>query len=221
MPTSQEHLEEARTLHGRGEFKKGMKEALKARKKFLKEDQQGQATEALRVMADCTLNQHDFQEAKRLYKELLEEAHTVHATYYEAAANWGLGEIANHQMNYRKAAIYFELGLHHARSVSDKWFVAWNAFGLGKALRGQGKASEAIPYLQEGKKLFLELGHAAYASWVEKMLDEMGGDEIATAEREVRIWLCPLCGSKFNQNEAQAILTGKMATCQYCGTTVG
>ena len=25
MPTPQEHLEEARTLHGRGEFKKGMK----------------------------------------------------------------------------------------------------------------------------------------------------------------------------------------------------
>ncbi len=220
MPTPEEHLEEARALHGRGEFKKGMKAAQKARKKFLKEEQRGQATEALRVMADCTLNQHDLKEAKRLYKELLEEASVAHATMYEAAAYWGLGEIANHQMDYQKATRHFELGLRQARSAADRWFTAWNAFGLGKSLRGLGRAAEAIPHLREARKIFLELGHAAYASWIDKMLGDMETDDVSTKDSEVRIWLCPMCGSKYSQNEAQDILTGKMVTCQYCGTTI-
>ncbi len=221
MPTPQEHLDEARTLHGRGDFKKGMKAAQKARKKFLKDDQPGQAREALRVMADCALNQHDFGEAKRLYKELIEEAKSAETPFYEAAGNWGLGETACHQMDYRGAIAYFEMGLKHAKSVGDKWYTAWNAFGLGKAYRGIGEAGKAIPFLKEAKRIFKELGHATFVTWIDKILGEIGDDKKATDDEEVRIWLCPICGSKLQKDTVEELLTGDLVSCQYCGTTIG
>ena len=60
-------------------------------------------------------------------------------------------------------------------------------------------------------------------SWAEKALQEIGGEtEVETgAADEIRIWLCPMCGSKFKQEQVSVLKSRKTTTCEYCGTTDG
>ncbi|RLI49696.1 MAG: hypothetical protein DRO73_05510 [Candidatus Thorarchaeota archaeon] len=221
MADAEEHLQEAYTLHRSGNYKKGMKEAQKARKRFLKEGLPGRAVEALRVMADCALNAHDFREAKRLYKELLAEAREIPSPSLQAAAEWGLGEVSRYNMEYDIAAAHHETGLKLAQKTGDKWFTAWNAFGLGKSLRGLGRLEEAREMLLMARRLFEELSLGEYVGWVDRMLTEIGGHVESKVPGEMKVWLCPQCGSKYSDSMVEKLRQGRAVTCEYCGTTVG
>ncbi len=73
-PSGEEHLQKAVSCHQASDFKKGIKEAEKARKKFQKEGRTDRAVEALRVMGDCTLNARDLKKAQKIYESLLQDA---------------------------------------------------------------------------------------------------------------------------------------------------
>ncbi|MFW9919879.1 MAG: tetratricopeptide repeat protein [Candidatus Thorarchaeota archaeon] len=221
MATSEELLREAVRFHQSSEFKKGINSAEKARKQFLKERNPARATEALRVMADCTINARDLKKAKGLYELLLNEARSVSNSFYEAAAYWGIGQVYSHQMNYQEAAKAFAAGLTAARKIADKWYTGWNAFGIGNATRGMGHLADAKPYYNEAIEAFQGMDQAALASWAERALKEIGGERVETLPADVKIWLCPMCGSKFGTSETELIKKGKVVTCSYCGTTIG
>lgn len=221
-PTPEEHLNNAIRLHQVSDFGKGIKEAENARKKFQKEGRNDRAAEALRVMADCTLNARELKKAEQLYNELLKEGVKVSSFWHQSAASWGLGQVSLHKMNYAVAQQYFKNGLDYAKKIADKWYTAWNAFGLGTALRGLSMIDEAKLLYQEALAAFRAMGQATPAGWVERALSEIGADALADMPSgEVRLWLCPMCGSKFNPQQASALRSGKMATCEYCGTTAG
>ena len=221
-PTSEEHLSNAVKFHQASDFRKGIKEAETAMKKFEREGKNERAVEALRVMADCTLNTQELKSAEKLYKELLLDSVKISSFWYQSAASWGLGQVALHGMNYPVAQEYFRSGLNLAKKVADKWYTAWNAFGLGTALRGLARLDEARLLYQEALTLFRAMSQATPASWVERALSEIGAEALPDGSAgEVRVWLCPMCGSKFNPQQASALRSGKMATCEYCGTTAG
>ncbi|MDF1541098.1 MAG: hypothetical protein P1Q69_19530, partial [Candidatus Thorarchaeota archaeon] len=114
-----EHLlQEAVRLHQSSDFKKGLETAEKARKEFLKEKNPGRAIEALRVMGDCAVNARDFKLAQKLYDELLSDAVSTSNLFYQAAACWGIGQIASHKMNYSEALDSFQTGLKIARQIA-------------------------------------------------------------------------------------------------------
>ncbi|MFW9788075.1 MAG: tetratricopeptide repeat protein [Candidatus Thorarchaeota archaeon] len=222
-PTPDELLQEAARLHSLSDFKKGMKTAEKARKKFQKEGRLDRAIEALRVMGDCVVNTHELKKAEKLYNELWKEGVELSNKWYQAAAHWGLGQVAFRGMNYPAAVNHFEQGLDLARSIADKWYIAWNAFGFALALRGLGRVAEARPLLQEAVSVFKDLDQPSAQSWAEKALQEIGGEtevEPGTTD-EIRIWLCPMCGSKFKAEQVSALKSKRTTTCEYCGTTAG
>lgn len=131
--------------------------------------------------------------------------------FYQAAAYWGLGEIAIFSMDYPTAVSHFINGLDSARKISGRWYTAWNGFGLGKAYRGVGELTKAREVLTEARDLFRQQAMSIYTSWVEHLLDEIGG-EIKTERSEAKgakIWLCPMCGSKYPLKAAQKLSTGK------------
>ncbi|NWF95537.1 MAG: tetratricopeptide repeat protein [Candidatus Thorarchaeota archaeon] len=218
--TPEDDLKEALDLFGRREYKKAAKAAEKAQKKFEKDGLHARAIEAQRVMADSLLNARDLKEASRVYESMLKTSQARSMVSYQAAACWGLGEIAAFGMDYAKAVSHFKLGLDLARKIADKWYTAWNGFGLGKAYRGTGKLTEAREVLTEARDLFREQNQSVYAGWVEHLLGEIGG-EVSSRKGEAKIWLCPMCGSKYPAETAQRLSAGKMVTCEYCGTTVG
>ncbi|TFG31433.1 tetratricopeptide repeat protein [Candidatus Thorarchaeota archaeon] len=221
-PSPEIHLQEAIRLHQISDFKKGLKEAEKARKQFQKEGRIERAVEALRVMGDCTLNTHDLKKAEKIYLELLEQGVKLSSNWFQAAAYWGLGQVASHRMDYPSAIQQFQKGLDSANSITDKWYIAWNAFGLGNALRGLSRVEEAQSAYQVALRTFRDLNQVSFVTWVEKALNQIGSEAPRIGSQdEIRIWLCPLCGSKFNPDQANALRNGKMATCQYCGTTAG
>lgn len=217
-PTPEELLHEAVQNHQASKFDKCIKAAEKARKKFQKAGRVDQAIEALRVMADCTINARDLKKAEKLYQSLLEEGGEMSNPWYQSAAMWGLGEVALHRMDYSTAANFFTTGLEIARSIADKWYAAWNAFGLANALRGLARLDEAKPLLNEAIRGFRALDKATYVSWAERILNAMGGE---VASGESKVWLCPMCGSKFSASQAEQLKKGKIATCEYCNTSVG
>ena len=222
-PTPEELLKEAARLHSVSDFKKGMKTAEKARKNFQKEGRVDRAIEALRVMGDCVVNTHDLMKAEKLYNELFWEGYNLPNKWYQAAAHWGLGQVSFRSMNYPAAVTHFEQGLELARSIADKWYIAWNVLGLALALRGLGRLIDARPLLQEAIAAFKELNQTSAQSWAEKALQEIGDEtEVeADAADEIRIWLCPMCGSKFKQEQVSLLKSKKTTTCEYCGTTTG
>ena len=217
-PTPEELLHEAVQNHQSSKFDKCIKAAEKARKKFQKEGRVDQAIEALRVMADCTVNARALKKAEKLYRNLHEEGAEMTNLWYQSAANWGLGEVALHKMDYSTAATYFQAGLEIARGIADKWYAAWNAFGLGNALRGMARLDEAKPLLNEAIEGFRALDQTTYVEWVERILNAIGGEVVSA---EVKIWLCPMCGSRFIAEQANQLKGGKIVTCAYCGTSVG
>ncbi len=221
MTDAEEYLQQAVQLHSTREFKKGFKSAENARKKFVKEKNLGRAMEALRVMGDCTINLRDLKKAKELYDQLLVEALGMKNLFYQAAALWGLGQVASHQMNHPDATHFFQRGLELARSIGDNWYTGWNAFGLANSLRGMGRLDEARPLLNDALSSFNAMNQSTLVSWVERVLGEIGGESASVPTDGTKMWLCPMCGSKFTQSQANELKRGKTATCEYCGTTVG
>ncbi len=221
MANSEELLQEAVRYHQTSEFKKGIKSAENARKQFLKEKNTIRAIEALRVMADCTVNARDLKKAKELYNVLLKESQALSNHFYEAAAYWGLGQVASHQMDYQEAAKAFTTGLSSARKIADKWYIGWNAFGVGNATRGMGQLADAKPFYSEAIEAFESMNQPSLASWAERALKEIGGERVETLPADMKIWLCPMCGSKFGASETELLKKGKSVTCSYCATTVG
>jgi tetratricopeptide (TPR) repeat protein len=220
-PTPDELLQEAVKMHQSSQFEKGFKLSEKARKSFLKDKRVDRAIEALRVMADCVINQRNLEKAKKLYEQLLAEATRLANKWYEAAASWGLGQVAAHQMDYASASKWFSKGLNLAEGIADQWYTAWNAFGLGNALRGLGRLSEARTNLEQALSSFQAQNQQTLASWVQRAYSEIGGDLQSGVQQEAKLWLCPMCGSKFNPQMAAILRSGKMVTCEYCGTSVG
>ena len=221
-PTAEEHLQKAIRLHQASDFKKGIKEAESARKKFQKEGRIDRAIEALRVMGDCTLNARELSKAQRIYENLLDEGKSISNLWFQAAANWGLGQICLHKMDYSNAFQYFMTGFDQAKNVADNWYTAWNAFGLGHALRGLARLKDAESYYQQALEAFRKANQPTFVTWVERTLSEIGGDipDESTAE-DLRIWLCPMCGSRLKAEQAAVLRNGKITTCDYCGTTIG
>ncbi|MFW9803143.1 MAG: tetratricopeptide repeat protein [Candidatus Thorarchaeota archaeon] len=217
-PSPEELLHEAVQNHQSSHFDKCIKAAEKARKKFQKEGRVDQAIEALRIMADCTVNARNLKKAEKLYKNLLDEGAEMSNLWYQSAANWGLGEVALHKMDYSTAATFFQSGLEIARGISDKWYSAWNAFGLANALRGMARLDEAKPLLNEAIEGFGAIDQATYVTWVERVQNAIRGEVVSA---EVKVWLCPMCGSRFNAVQANQLKSGKLVTCEYCKTTVG
>lgn len=221
MASPEELLQEAVNHHQNTEFKKGIKAAEKARKQFLRDGNDTRAMEALRVMADCTINARDLKKAEELYDALLRDANAITNAFYIAAANWGLGQVYSHRMDYPEAAKAFSAGLVTARKIADKWYQGWNALGLGNATRGMGQLNDAEAYYSEAIESFRAMNQPALGSWAERALKEIGGEKVETLPADVKVWLCPMCGSKFNQKETEIIKAGKSVTCTYCSTTVG
>jgi tetratricopeptide (TPR) repeat protein len=219
-PEADELLQQAAKMHQESQFEKGFKLAEKARKLFLKNELPERAIEALRVMADCVINQRDLKKAKQLYERLLNEARKMANRWYESAASWGLGQVAAHKMDYSAASKWFSKGLMLAESVADQWYTAWNAFGLGNSLRGLGQLSEAKSNLEHALSSFQAQNQQTMVSWVQRVYSELGG-EIQSPVNEAKKWLCPMCGSKFNPQMAAVLRSGKMVTCEYCGTSLG
>ena len=221
-PSAEEHLQKAVSLHQASDFKKGIKEAEKARKKFQKEGRTDRAIEALRVMGDCTLNARELKNAQKIYEELLNEGAGISNLWFQAAAKWGLGQIALHKMGYSSALQSFQRGLEQAQSVADNWYTAWNAFGLGNALRGLARLDEAKNGYQLALQAFRAGNQATFVTWIENTLKEMGADIPDDSRSDgIPIWLCPMCGSKLTQTQGAALKDGKMTTCEYCGTAIG
>ncbi|TFG06650.1 hypothetical protein EU538_09950 [Candidatus Thorarchaeota archaeon] len=215
------YLDEAYSQFQAGEYKKSKEKAEKARKVFEKEGLVARSAEALRVMADAALNMRDMKKASKLYGNLMNMARSKNIAMYQAAASWGFGEIASYQMDYESAAGHFEAGFQAAKNVASNWFIAWNAFGLAKAYRGLGRLDETRPLLEEAQNLFAALNQPTYVSWVERLADEINVDIGAGQPSESRVWLCPVCGSKYSLGMAELLSRGKKVTCEYCGTTVG
>ena len=221
-PSGEEHLQKAVSCHQASDFKKGIKEAEKARKKFQKEGRTDRAVEALRVMGDCTLNARELKKAQKIYENLLQEGASISNLWFQAAANWGLGQISLHKMQYADALQFFQLGFEQAQSVADNWYTAWNAFGLGNALRGLARLAEAERAYQAALQAFRAANQANFVTWVEKTLKEMGADVPDKGHGDaLPIWLCPMCGSKLTMAQGAALKAGKMTTCEYCGTAIG
>ena len=221
-PSGEEHLQKAVSCHQASDFKKGIKEAEKARKKFQKEGRTDRAVEALRVMGDCTLNARDLKKAQKIYESLLQEGASISNLWFQAAANWGLGQISLHKMMYADALQFFQLGLEQAQSVADNWYTAWNAFGLGNALRGLARLEEAKRAYQAALQAFRAANQATFVTWVENTLKEMGADVPDEEHADgIPIWLCPMCGSKLTMAQGAALKAGKMTVCEYCGTAIG
>ncbi|MGY5870988.1 MAG: tetratricopeptide repeat protein [Candidatus Thorarchaeota archaeon] len=221
-PSSEEHLQNAVRCHQASDFKKGIKEAEKARKKFQKEGRTDRAIEALRVMGDCTLNARELKKAQKIYENLLQEGASISNLWFQAAANWGLGQISLHKMLYANAHQFFQLGFEQAQSVADNWYTAWNAFGLGNALRGLARLEEAQRAYHAALQAFRAANQATFATWVENTLKEMGADVPNEGPGDgIPIWLCPMCGSKLTMQQGAALKEGKMTVCEYCGTAIG
>lgn len=217
-PTPEELLHEAVRLHQTSDYKKGLKTAEKARNKFLKEGLPARAIEALRVMGDCALNARDLKKAQKLYNQLYDEAMATSNFFHQSAAYWGLGQVCSHKMDYGKAKTTFETGLKLAQQIADNWYTAWNAFGLGNAYRGLGKLDDAKTMYNTSLNAYRTMNQQTMASWVERALKEVGGEVTLP---ESKIWLCPLCGSKYSASQADSLKHGKTVTCDYCGTSVG
>ncbi len=220
-PSPEELLQEAVQLHQKSQFKKCVKAAENARKKFLKAGEVARAIEALRVMADCALNKRDYMKARKLYEQLLKEGSQRGDRRFQAAAHWGLGQIALHKMDYVSAVDAFKVGLELASSVADNWYMGWNALSLGNAQRGVGQLGEARTSLEQAVKSFSAMSQPTLAAWAERVLSEIGDEPSTGAPQDAKVWLCPLCGSKFSSNQASTLKRGKMVTCEYCGTSVG
>jgi len=218
-PSPEELLAEAVRLHQASDFKKGLKKAEEARKKFLKEGLPARAIEALRVMGDCAVNARDLKKAQKLYGHLLAEAANTSNIFHQSAAQWGLGQVASHKMDYRGAELAFSAGLKLAQKIADRWYTGWNAFGLGNAYRGTGRLDEAKVMYNEAVTAFRSMNQDSLVTWVERALNAIGGDVISPDQP--KMWLCPLCGSKFNPNQAKTLKRGRTVTCEYCGTSVG
>ncbi|MBE0525635.1 MAG: tetratricopeptide repeat protein [Candidatus Thorarchaeota archaeon] len=221
-PSAEEHLQEAVSCHQASDFKKGIKEAEKARKNFQKDGRTDRAIEALRVMGDCTLNARELKNAQKIYENLLQEGASISNLWFQAAANWGLGQVALHKMDYSSAFQHFQRGLEQAQSVADNWYTAWNAFGIGNALRGLARLEEAKSSYQSALQAFRSANQPTFVKWVENTLKEIGAEvpEDDTSD-DLRIWLCPMCGSKLKAKQASSLKDGKMTTCGYCGTAIG
>ncbi len=221
-PSGEEHLQKAVRYHQTADFKNGIKEAENARKNFQKEGRVDRAIEALRVMGDCALNAREIKNAEKLYGELLAEGSGMSNLWYQAAANWGLGQITLHKMNYAGATKFFNQGLEQAKSIADNWYIAWNAYGLGKALRGLARLEEAQQNYELALEAFRAANQTTFTSWVENALKELGADvpDEGTGDA-LPIWLCPMCGSKLSMGQGSALKQGKMTTCKYCGTVIG
>ncbi len=217
----EKHLQQSYTLFQAGDYKKSREHAEKARKRFKKEGLVARAAEALRVMADSYLNLRDLKKAEGYYGELMDLARANNLGMYRAAASWGLGEIASYHMDYDSAAKHYHEGLEEARRVASKWYIAWNSFGLAKAYRGLGRLDEIRPLLSEARDIFSSLNHTTYVEWVEKLAEEVSVDITKGQPSDMRVWLCPVCGSKYDVEMAENLSRGKKVTCQYCGTTVG
>lgn len=221
-PSGEEHLQKAISCHQNADFKKGIKEAETARNKFQKEGRADRAIEALRVMGDCALNARELKNAEKVYNELLAEGVSISNLWYQAAANWGLGQITLHKMNYASAAQFFLQGLEKAKSVADNWYTAWNAYGLGNALRGLARLEEAQKNYELALQAFRATNQTTFVSWVENALKEMGADIPDEGHGDaLPIWLCPMCGSRLTIGQGAALKKGKMTTCKYCGTAIG
>ena len=218
-PSSEELLQEAVRLHQTSEFQKGVKAAEKAREMFLNEGRPDRAIEALRVMGDCAINAHEIPQASMLYERLMQEAVGMGNFWYLSAAHWGLGQVSLRSMNYPAAQDHFTAGLDQARKIADKWYTAWNAFGLGNVMRSTGNLADAENLYREAKDAFMIQNQTALIGWVDRALSEIASDTIEPSE--IRIWLCPLCGSKFSAHQVAALKAGKSTKCQYCGTTSG
>ncbi len=219
-PKQLELLEEAREFHQTSNFKKGLKSAEKARKIALKEDDGGTAIEALRIMADCALNARDMNKAEFLYTQLIQESVPSNNRYYLAAASWGMGQIALHKMSYHEAISLLKQGLDYAESVADNWYTAWNAFSLGNALRGIGKLDEARYNLEKSLSAFKTINMVTYVTWAERSLSEISASADKSKD-DLIIWLCPLCGSKLEAQQADSLKKGKTIACEYCRTSIG
>lgn len=219
-PSPEEMLQEAARLHQARNYNKCMKTAEKARSKFRKEGRLDRAIEALRVMADCALNAHNLKKARSLYEDLLDEGRKMPNLWYQSAAHWGLGQILLRSLSYEEAAQHFETGLDYAKQIADNWYTAWNAFGLANAKRAMGRVEDSKSLLQESLSAFKTANQATYVAWVTKAIEEVGGEASATSE-DIRIWLCPLCGSKFSASQVDSLKARKIVTCEYCGTTAG
>ncbi|MHA1638015.1 MAG: tetratricopeptide repeat protein [Candidatus Thorarchaeota archaeon] len=217
-PTPEELLAEAVRLFQAKDFKNGLKNAENARKKFLKEGLPARAIEALRVMGDCALNARDLKKAHKLYTQLYEDASATSNFFHQSAAYWGLGQVSSHKMDYGKAKTAFETGLKLAQQIADNWYTAWNAFGLGNAYRGLGQLDDARTMYNTSLGAFKTMNQQTMVSWVERALKEVGGE---VKLPEVKVWLCPLCGSKYSASQADTLKRGKTVTCEYCGTSVG
>ncbi|MHA1137224.1 MAG: tetratricopeptide repeat protein [Candidatus Thorarchaeota archaeon] len=221
-PSGEEHLQKAISCHQAYDFKKGIKEAENARKKLQKEGRTNRATEALRVMGDCTLNARELKKAQKIYEDLLQEGASITNLWFQAAANWGLGQVALHKMVYSTALQHFQSGLEQAQSVADNWYTAWNAFGLGNALRGLARLDEAKKAYELALQAFLARNQSTFVTWIENTLKEMGADVPEKGQPDgIPKWLCPMCGSKLAQAQGAALKAGKMTTCEYCGTAIG
>lgn len=221
-PSGEEHLQNAVRMHQTSDFKNGIKEAEKARKKFQKEGRIDRAIESLRVMGDCTLNTHELKKAQKIYEDLLQEGANISNLWFQSAANWGLGQVSLHKMQYAPALQFFQLGFDQAKSVADNWYTAWNAFGAGNALRGLTRLDEAKTAYQAALQTFRTFNQPTFVKWVENTLKEMGADVPDERRSDgIPIWLCPMCGSKLTQKQGATLRDGGMITCEYCGTAIG
>jgi tetratricopeptide (TPR) repeat protein len=220
-PEPEELLKEAVSLHQTSKFDKCIKAAEEARKKFQKHGQIDRATEALRVMADCTLNARNMKKAAKIYDELYHEGVKIDNYWYQSAAKWGLGQVALRRLDYRAAITLFEEGLHFARRIADAWYTAWNAMGLASAYRGTGRLEEAKSLLEEVVTNFKKIDQPTYVEWAEKALVDIGGELTTETPDELQPYLCPMCGSRFKARQAASLRKGKLTTCEYCGTAVG
>jgi len=222
MPTDPEQLlQKAVEFFGAAKFKEALKSSEQARTLFEKANQNDRAMEALRVMADSVLNSRDTGQATKFYQDLRKEGVSAGSTFYQSAAHWGIGQIALRKMDYASGAASFKSGLDLAKRGGDKWYSAWNALGLATAYKGMGQIVDARGLLQGALSDFKSIGQPKYASWAERALAEIGGSASAQPTPEPRPWLCPMCGSRFSPSQADSLRKGKLATCEYCGTSVG
>jgi tetratricopeptide (TPR) repeat protein len=222
MPTNPEQLlQKAVQLFSATKFKEAFKSSEQARALFQKADQRDRAMEALRVMADSALNSRDTSQAAKLYQDLNKEGTSASNPFYQSAAQWGAGQIALRKMDYASAAASFKVGIDLSKRTADKWFSAWNALGLATAYRGMGNASDARSLLQGAASDFRSIGQSNYAEWAEKALSEIGGTAMQQSLRDLKPWLCPMCGSSFSPAQADSLKKGNLVTCEYCGTSLG
>ncbi|NHI82816.1 MAG: hypothetical protein EAX81_00745 [Candidatus Thorarchaeota archaeon] len=219
-PEPEELLQEAISMHQSSKFDKCIKAAEKAHKKFQKSGQIDRAVEALRVMGDCTLNAHNLKKAQTIYENLHREGIKIDNYWYQSAAKWGLGQVALRRLDYSTAVQLFEQGLTLARTTADAWYTAWNAMGLASAYRGTGRLEEARSLLEEAVYNFRKTNQSKYVQWAEKSLTEIGGEIQSGPPVEMQPYLCPMCGSRFNVEQAKKLRKGKLVTCEYCGTAI-